>query len=216
MCELKSLWATEATCRYRGWTGPITACSHSCSAAKALPFRYCSAAKNYAKRNDWRVSPRHSAQTVEIWQKVPTHFRFGLVSATRHRNCSGEFPNSLYTFLQYLKRFLTDVRCYGFLKRLDLGQITLFFLFVFFYCWESSLLWIAQSWQCFRKIRGGGCFLDISKPCILTTVGHIQTNMEVLGRLRPHFFTWTRIHIFSGYSPEQSANKVSYRLVDFF
>jgi len=82
------------------------------------------------------------------------------------------------------------VRCYGFLKRLDSGQITLFFVVVFFfYCWESSLLWIAQSWQCFRKIRGGGgCFLDNSNPCILTTVGHIKTNLEVLGRLQPHFF----------------------------
>jgi len=63
-----------------------------------------------------------------------------------------------------------------------------FYLFFWFYCWESSLPWTAQSWQCFRKISvGEGCFLDISNPCISETVGHIKTNMEVLGRLRPHF-----------------------------
>jgi len=36
--------------------------------------------------------------------------------------------------------------------------------------------------------NSGGGVLDISNPCILKTVGHIETNMEVLGRLRPHFF----------------------------
>ena len=67
--------------------------------------------------------------------------------------------------------------------------VFLFFVF-FFLCWESSLLWTAQSWQCFCKIRGGGCFLGISNPCISKTVEDIKTNMEVLGRLRPHFFSF--------------------------
>ena len=54
------------------------------------------AAKVDAKNNDWLVCPSHSAHTVEIWQILPSYFRFGLISATRHRNCCGEFPNSLY------------------------------------------------------------------------------------------------------------------------
>jgi len=37
---------------------------------------------------------------------------------------------------------------------------------------------------------GVGVFLDISNPCISKTVGHIKTNMEVLGRLRPHFLRY--------------------------
>jgi len=61
------------------------------------------------------------------------------------------------------------VSCYGFLKRLDLGQITLFFCCCFFfYCWESSLLWTAQPSQCFRNIRGGvGVFSRCFEPLYL-------------------------------------------------
>ena len=33
-----------------------------------------------------------------------------------------------------------------------------------------------------------GCFPHISNPCISKTVGHIKTNMELLGRRRPHFW----------------------------
>jgi len=40
------------------------------------------------------------------------------------------------------------------------------------------------------KLGVGKCFLDISNPCISKTVGHIKTNMEVLGRLRPHFYVY--------------------------
>jgi len=37
------------------------------------------------------------------------------------------------------------------------------------------------------KLGVGGCFPDISNPCITKNVGHIKTDMELLGRLRPHF-----------------------------
>jgi len=55
-------------------------------------------------------------------------------------------------------------RFYGFLKRLDLGQITLWFFFpFFFYCWESSLLWTAQFGNIAAKL-GVGLFSRYFEP----------------------------------------------------
>jgi len=39
--------------------------------------------------------------------------------------------------------------------------------FFFFYRWEYSLPWTAQSWQCFRKIRSGGVFSRYFEPLYL-------------------------------------------------
>jgi len=97
------------------------------------------------------------------------------------------------TVFEILKKKLFKKKnfvCYGFQKRLELGQIVFFFFF-FFDCWESSLPWTAQSRQCYRKIRG--CFfffLDIPNSCICKNVGDIKTNVEVLRRLRSHFLNW--------------------------
>jgi len=75
-------------------------------------------------------------------------------------------------------------RCYGFQKRLDLGQ------YVFFCSFFLLLLGIESPLDStvgnVSAKLGVGCFLDISNPCISKTVGDFKTNMEVLGRLRTH------------------------------
>jgi len=105
------------------------------------------------------------------------------------------------TFFRYLIRFLryfekkmffektlSDAWFLRFPKTFWIGSNNVFFSF--FYCWESSLPWTARSRDnVSAKLGvGWGCFLDISSLCISKTVGHIKTNMEVWGRLRPHFF----------------------------
>jgi len=82
------------------------------------------------------------------------------------------------------------VRCYSFLKRLDLGLITFFSVFFFFfYCWESSLPWTAQSWQCFRKIRGGGVFSRYFEPLYLKNYWRYQNEHgSIRSSLAPFFF----------------------------
>jgi len=125
-----------------------------------------------------------------VWSQLPVT---EIIAGTFRTACI------LYTFLQYLKRFLryfkklflkNFVRCYGFLKRLDLGQITLPFFVFFSYCWESNLVSPGQHSRgnVSAKLGEGFFFLDISNPCISNTVRDIKTNMEVLGCLRPHFF----------------------------
>jgi len=141
-----------------GWTGPRLAAiqvvqqrlTHSGSAAKAD-----------AKNKDWLVCPSHSAQTVETWQIVPTHFRFGLISATNHRNCCGEFPNSLYVSggriatSYYLRPSLTtrlfeiSLRCiFHFVGELHVYQLVQPLFFV------SRIVRFPAHRGCFRSVTG--------------------------------------------------------------
>jgi len=82
----------------------------------------------------------------------------------------------------YLKKF---VRGLGSQKRLDLGEIR---LKCFFYLRIEGLPWTAQSGHYSSKIRGGVVFCDISNLRISKTIGDIKTNMDLLGRLQPHFW----------------------------
>ena len=67
----------------------------------------------------------------------------------------------------------------------------MFFFFSFFSFFAGNLVSSGQHSRGNVSAKlgvGVRCFLDISNPCISKTVGFIKTNMEVLGRLRPHFF----------------------------
>ena len=110
-----------------------------------------------------------------------------------------------HTFFSISETFLWDIskklffkklcQMLRFPKRAWLGSnYVVFLFFVFFSFFAGNLVSSGQHSRGNVSAKlgvGGRCFLDISNPCISKTVGHIETNMEVLGRVRPHFFVFT-------------------------
>ena len=102
-----------------------------------------------------------------------------------------------HTFFRYLKRFLRYFekncfwknfdRCCGF-KRLDLGQITLFF-FVFFIAGNLVSPGQHSLGNVSAKLGVGGVFSRYFEPLYLKNCGTYQNEHEVLGRLRPYFLS---------------------------
>jgi len=160
-----------------------------------------------------RVSPgRHSRGNISPKLGVGVFFMFFFTPVSRKRfeiaKCDKQvnywkFKDLqiwFHTFFRCLKRFLryfekncfwkNSIICYGFLKRLDLGQITSFVFFCVFSSVIAEILVFPEQHSrgnVSAKLGVGGVYRYF-EPLYLNNCWTFQNVHGILGRLRPHFF----------------------------